>query len=129
MGFITLATSAGIIIFSTDRLEAAKELALSVVYTEAFASLFMKVGKVGGGVAFILTGVLFMKSDQASPSEAQVMETNINEFIFENYPQLEYRSKEFQEIFRKLKYLYTHPYVFRRSTATYHRLVWNNEEL
>jgi len=114
LGFIAIATSTGIILLSTDRLEAVKELALSVAYTEAFGRLFMKFGKVGGGVAFILTGVLTMESDQGPPSEERVLENRIAAFMYETYPNIKPGSKEYEEISQQIKRLHANPYVFKK---------------
>jgi RHS repeat-associated protein len=143
-GFATLETmgivavigiGAGIILLSDDKVQAAKNLAVSTAVDMSLMTLFMRVGKVGGGVASILTMVITMESDNAKFNEQMAKQRMIDDFIHETYPEVlgkyrycdvvfdffctgwQYEVKDqakYAEIHEAVEYALAHPYEFEK---------------
>ncbi len=88
MGFIAIAgLTAGIILTSSDRVEAIKDLAVGMAVDATLTALFMRVGGASLGVASLLTMVVSMESDNASLNEARAKYRMIEKFICTNLRQ------------------------------------------
>jgi RHS repeat-associated protein len=137
MGFIAIATSAGIILASEDRLSAVLELAKGTASDVALSTLFFKVSK-SAGVAGVLTMVVGMESDNASMNRAMAKTRMINKFIENNFPgeyskatyclkwvgwpcidvpSEDHFGPNYSEIYKKVEQLVDNPYEFENIAA------------
>jgi hypothetical protein len=136
MGIVAvIGIGAGIVLLSDDRIEAAKNLAVTTAVDMSLMTLFMRVGRVGGGLAFLLSMVVGMESDNAAFNEAMARERMIDDFIHETYPEVlgkyrycdalfgvvctgwQYEVKDqakYQEIHDAVDYAVQHPYEFEK---------------
>jgi len=109
INIIAIATVAGIILTSEDALDAVLQVSAGIAWDMGIAALLMKFGKVSGGMAFIITGVLGMKSDQGE--KIPTLYDIVDGFISENFPNLDRNSSEYGGVFTQLVHAYISPYV------------------
>jgi RHS repeat-associated protein len=132
MAFIAIATTAGIIIASEDRLDAVIELAKGSASDVALGALFFKLTK-SAGMAGLLTMVVGMESDSSAHNEWMAKQRMINEYIHSNFSgvvskhrycdifvgwlctEWEYEAKDsaqYSEIYGQIESLVDNPYTF-----------------
>jgi RHS repeat-associated protein len=131
MGFIAIATSAGIFITSEDRLDAAVSLVEGAASDAALGALFFKLTR-NTGLAGVLTTVVGMESCDPSHNQWKAKYRMINDFIYKNFPgvnskyqycdallgifcgEWRYEVKEpnkYREIYSKIEFLVENPHI------------------
>ena len=129
MSFIAIATSAGIILASEDKLDAVIELAKGTASDVALGALFLKASR-SVGVAGILTMVVGMETDSARENEYRAKARMIEGFVCSEFRDVcdpYYRdwgfwesdvwyegngSPEYWDIYKKVQQLVDNPYKF-----------------